>query len=537
MIKRAFEAGAMSATCLAILLAGTFTAKSQNGTVAGAVHSPYPTLHNISIEWHITGDDNLNGVVSVSYRKKGEHAWRDGMPLRRVPAGQNVNFQWHNKHAGSVFDLNPDTAYVIRLRLTDPDGGDQEKTIEVRTRREPIITEKAMIIDIAAGTYDTLSTESGTASHPVVYRSTQGVAIFKHIDLTNRQWVFIEGLMVDNIADRGIGVRMNGASNCVVRRCVINAVYGIVAYKPGATNCYVSDNVITGTSQWTNKAMGADGDNRGEGIEMTGPGNVICYNRVSGFRDCISTMEESHAVQQTSIDIYNNDIYRGVDDGIEADFCFVNCRIFRNRLTNCYVGLSSQPGLGGPNYFVRNVMYNVIHAAFKLKRFSRGDVVLHNTVVKVGTGLGGNSAMDHAYFRNNLAFGGPTGGVNWGDYGAGNPYAADIITPGRYSSFDYDAVGVVGVSYEARIGERPFSEVERNGLGQLQFADTFVEADFPYPPVPERNVADLRLKDDAKAIDAGVHIPNINDGYNGKAPDCGAYEFGQRAPHYGPRPH
>ena len=132
--------------------------------------------------------------------------------------------------------------------------------------------------------------------------------------------------------------------------------------------------------------MGAQGDNIGEGIEMTGPGNVICYNRVSGFRDCISTMEDSHAVEQTSIDIYNNDIYRGVDDGIEADFCFANCRILRNRLTNCYVGLSSQPGLGGPNYFVRNVMYNVIHGAFKLKRFSRGDIVLHNTVVKIGTG-------------------------------------------------------------------------------------------------------------------------------------------------------
>jgi hypothetical protein len=537
MRRRAFATWAAFAGCLGVSLIGLSPAKSQNNTVAGAVHSPYPTLHNISLEWNISGDDNLNGVVSVLYRKKGEHSWREGMPLRRVPAGQNVNFQWQNKHAGSVFDLNPDTAYEIRLRLADPDGGDQEKMIEVRTRPEPTTTTTAKIIDIAPGVYNTLVTENGTASHPVVYRCKQGIAIFRHIDLTNRRWVLIEGLVVDNIGDRGIGIKMNGASDCVVRRCVINAVYGIVAYKPGAANCYISDNVITGTSQWTNKAMGAQGDNIGEGIEMTGPGNVICYNRVSGFRDCISTMEESHAVQQTSIDIYNNDIYRGVDDGIEADFCFVNCRIFRNRLTNCYVGLSSQPGLGGPNYFVRNVMYNVIHAAFKLKRFSQGDVVLHNTVVKVGTGLGGNSAMDHAYFRNNLAFGGPTGGINWGDYGAGNPYAADIIAPGAHSSFDYDAVGVVGVSYEAQIGERRFSEVERNGLEELRFADTFVEADFPDPPLPERNPADLRLKRNAKVIDAGLHIPNINDDYSGKAPDCGAYEFGQDLPHYGPRPH
>lgn len=142
--------------------------------------------------------------------------------------------------------------------------------------------------------------------------------------------------------------------------------------------------------------------------EMTGPGNVICYNKVTGFRDCISTMEDQHVVNQTCIDIYNNDIDRGLDDGIEADFCFSNCRIFRNRLTNCFVGLSSQPGLGGPNYFYRNSMYNIIYGGYKLRRYSQGDVVLHNTVIKVGSGMGGNDSLDYAYFRNNLAIGGPT---------------------------------------------------------------------------------------------------------------------------------
>ena len=535
MSDRFFSTLLATASCLFLLLT-CIPAKAQNRTTADTLFSPYPTLHNISIEWHISGDDNLNGSVSVSYRKKGARTWNTAMPLRRVPAGENVKFRWHSKHAGSVFDLDSDTDYEIRLVLTDADGGNEERIIAVRTRPEPVVKPSAKIIEVAAGTYDTLFTESGTSDRPVIYRCEKGVAIFKHIDLVNKEWVFIEGLAIDNITERGIGIRMNGASNCVVRRCVINAVYGIVAYKPGAINCYISDNVITGTSQWTNRAMGAHGDNIGEGIEMTGPGNVICYNRVSGFRDCISTMEESHTVNQTSIDIYNNDIYRGVDDGIEADFCFANCRIFRNRITNCFVGLSSQPGLGGPNYFVRNVMYNVIHGAFKLKRFSQGDVVLHNTVVKVGTGLGGNSAMDYAYFRNNLAFGGPTGGINWGDYGAGNPYAADIVIPGEHSSFDYDAIGVVDVDYKAIIGERPFSEVEKYGVEKLRFENTFLKAEFPNPPIPERDVADLRLKASAKVIDAAVHIPNINDGYAGAAPDCGAYEFGQHIPHYGPRP-
>lgn len=526
-----------SRTTLLIVLAcfAFLHSAAQLQTIPGEITTPYPTLENISIEWAISGDDNLNGVVKVDFRQKSSSAWRAAMPLRRVPAGENVKFKWANRHAGSIFNLDPDTSYEIRLSLSDPDGGTAVRSVQVRTRPEPLIHSGAEIIDLEPGTYDTLLTKSGTQVRPVVYRCSKGTAIFKFIDLQDKKWVYIEGLTVDNLEKKGIGVRMNGASDCVVRNCTINAVYGIVAYKPGARNCYISDNVITGTSQWTNKAMGAHGDNIGEGIEMTGPGNVICYNRVSGFRDCISTMEDSHVVNQTSIDIYNNDIYRGVDDGIEADFCFSNCRIYKNRITNSYVGLSSQPGLGGPNYFIRNVMYNVVHAAFKLKRFSQGDVVLHNTVVKIGTGLGGNSAMDFALFRNNLAIGGPTGGINWGDYGAGNPYAADVIEPGAHSDFDHDAVGVFGVEYVARIGDKPFSEIEKNGIEKIELSETFMDVSFPNPPIPEKSVPDLRLKRGSSVIDAGVYIPNVNDGFTGTAPDCGAYEWSQDIPHYGPR--
>ena len=47
---------------------------------------------------------------------------------------------------------------------------------------------------------------------------------------------------------------------------------------------------------------------------------------------------------------------------------------------------------------------------------------------------------------------------------------------------------------------------------------------------------DFRLKPGSKAIDAGDVIPNITDGFTGKAPDLGVYESGVEIPHYGPRP-
>ena len=126
----------------------------------------------------------------------------------------------------------------------------------------------------------------------------------------------------------------------------------------------------------------------GEGIQITGSGNVIRHNRVSGFRDCLSHMEDDGAAPQMCNDWLNNDISVGLDDGIEADFAMSDCRVIRNRITNCFVGISSQPGLGGPNYFIRNVMFNLTYSAFKLHRHSMGDVILHNTIVKSGDGFG-----------------------------------------------------------------------------------------------------------------------------------------------------
>lgn len=539
----------MAFSFLTIILFLSTNTIAQDYTIPGEVTTPYPTIINLAVEWNIQGDDNQNGIVTVQFREKGKLKWNQGMPLRRIPAGENKSalslprevpgydgFKWANKHSGSIFDLRPNTEYEIKLKLKDPDGGSAEKMVEARTRPVPRISNNAKIIEITPGNYDTLHTTSGTADKPVVYQCSKGVATFKFIDVQNRNWVFIEGLTVKNLTTEGIGICLNGAENCVVRHCNINAVYGIVAYLPGATNCYFSDNVILGISVWPNEAIGPRSNNEGEGIQITGPGNAICYNKVVGFWDCISLMEDEYVVNQTCDDIYNNDIYRALDDGIEADFSFSNCRVFRNRLTNCFVGLSSQPGLGGPTYFIRNVMYNLVHDAFKLKRFSQGDVVLHNTVVKVGTGLGGNDTMDYAYFRNNLAIGGPTGGVKWGGYGPGNPYAAVIIGPGSHSSFDYDAVGVYGTPYIAKIGGNLFSKVEKHGVERITLENTFNNVKFPNPPFPERNVPDMRLRPGSKAVDAALLIPNINDNFKGKAPDCGAYELGQPIPHYGPRP-
>ena len=46
---------------------------------------------------------------------------------------------------------------------------------------------------------------------------------------------------------------------------------------------------------------------------------------------------------------------------------------------------------------------------------------------------------------------------------------------------------------------------------------------------------DFRLKPGSAAVDRGVVLPNVTDGFTGPAPDLGALEIGQTPPHYGPR--
>jgi MYXO-CTERM domain-containing protein len=47
---------------------------------------------------------------------------------------------------------------------------------------------------------------------------------------------------------------------------------------------------------------------------------------------------------------------------------------------------------------------------------------------------------------------------------------------------------------------------------------------------------DVTLSPSSAAVDRGLVLPNVNDGYTGKAPDLGAVEIGCPSPIYGVRP-
>lgn len=586
----------------------------RDDTVPREASAPYPTVTNLSIEWTIDGDDNLNGVVRVSYRRAGDRNWKHGMPLRRVPARifkdtdpRTCFWPWENKHSGSILDLEPDTEYEVLLELSDPDGGDARKTLRARTRPVPRAMPEARvkrvtvetfrqeaeraepgdILLLAPGNYGYFhATRDGQTGKPIVFRADphdlrertlppgsrtghREFAMFNGISLAGRKHVYLEGLLSTD------SISLFNAEECVVHRSIVHAVWGIVsgwspklheyapqlvsrlaprpdmalfigreqarkAVPPHSRNCYIADNIIIGVTPWTAEALHVGGKNLGEGIEISGPGNVVCHNRVVGFRDCISLMEGAKAYDQTSIDIYNNDIYSGADDGIEADFSMSNCRIMRNRVTNCMRGIAAAPVLGGPLYLIRNVLYNTEHL-WQTGRAGAGYVVLHNTSIKRGRALSIETHL-HSWLRNNLFF----GTCDSGD----RLVAAVVFAEGKAGirlhptwDFDYNGYGSDGACFRGDIGGMEFDSVETLRARTTEKHGVRVSSDdfekrvrIPSRLFPEQAPADLRLKSGGAAVDAGEVIPNVNDGFRGKAPDLGAYEIGEAPPVYGPRP-
>src|SRR5215471_1153443 len=104
-----------------------------------------PTLICLGFEWEIAGDDNRNASVDVVYRRSGESAWKQALPLLRMGgervfrATEHLDYTVPDRFAGSVLDLTPDTEYEVRLTMKDPDGvaGTAVQTAKVKTRGEP----------------------------------------------------------------------------------------------------------------------------------------------------------------------------------------------------------------------------------------------------------------------------------------------------------------------------------------------------------------------------------------------------------------
>ena len=545
-----------------------------------------PTLHCLGVWWIISGDDNANARVEVAYRSD-RGRWLAGPALFRVEKGASRPGKRRGHlevppgawlFAGSLVGLKPAAAYEVKLALIDPDGGKVEKILTAGTLAEPaelkgmrvrhvvpgvgggtggkdapfrgLAAAQAQarpgdVLLLRAGVYEgTFNvTASGKPGQPIIWRGAgdggtvidaQGSAAKRPgcaVAASDVHDVWFEKLTVRNAR---FGIVAHRSTRIVVRRCHIHSCeYGLTC--TGNQNdrtgyFFISDNVIEGPSTWPR----TKGIENARGIQVTGVGHVICYNRIRGFADAIDTFGSQRC---EAIDIHNNDISEMTDDGIEMDYSQRNTRCFNNRLTNVFQGISVQPVYGGPVYVFRNAMYNVGHEAFKMHNSPSGALFFHNTSVKKGMPLilYAQRKVRNCVTRNNLFLG-----------TAGN-YAYETTAPMVNCDFDYDGFGGGPwklllkwntVRYKTLADVHARAPVYRHAV-LVDPKAVFASGVLPPTDVKKRfaiSVNDLRLKAGSQAIDAGAALPGFNDGCKGQAPDLGAYELGAPLPHYGPRP-
>jgi len=415
----------------------------------------------------------------------------------------------------------------------------------------------------------------GTPERPIVIRGAgDGEAIFDGdgahylFDVMGTSYNVFENITIrnTNVAFYAGRKEVAGAVSLTVRNCRIEDVgIGVTTEYAGSHDFYIADNVMLGRDDphrllgWYNPGIyGPNQLTSFYGVKVYGSGHVVAHNYIAYFHDGVTVStygkpEEAQDRKAVAIDFYNNDIHLMADDFFEADGGVHNIRIMRNRGVNAaQCGLSGQPIYGGPAYYIRNVLYHVATGrGLKFQVKPAGLVVYHNTFI---TEARSGDMSSNVHFRNNLFLGNDAPGR--GIFG--------FATATSYSTFDYDgyrpnrnarrqfewrgpAKGTLrdyelsredGKSFDSLAAFRSATGHEQHGI-EVDFdifeSMTPPDPDDPYAVYVAEDI-NFRLKPGSKAMDAGIAIPNLNDGYRGSAPDLGALEVGAVEPHYGPRP-
>jgi hypothetical protein len=388
-----------------------------------------------------------------------------------------------------------------------------------------------------------------------------------------------------------------GSKGLTVKHCRFeNVGAGIFTNYSGSSNFYIADNWFFGRDDpdhmigWSGNFWapfnGVDGQKfppvMGSyvAVKVYGPGHVVAYNYVANFHDGVDIEtygnpdgsvatgpglpdgpkyppKEYWDRRPVSIDFYNNYMTNFHDNPFETDGGMHNIRVLRNMMINSAShAFCNQPALGGPVYWVRNIAYNLPGGSTRLTNGSAGVIFYNNTILSETTG-----GPSNAHWRNNLFLGQNA-----------QPAIFAISTFTSYTSSDYNGfrpnadaefsfqwntppAGVradyTGPGRTAALETRRFQTLEQysQATGQDRHS-TLVDYDI-FVNVRQLNAQDMktvqrvykaedfdfRLKPAAaSAIDRGLALANVTEGFSGGAPDLGALELGQAPPHYGPRP-
>ena len=428
------------------------------------------------------------------------------------------------------------------------------------------------------GTY--YLTASGTAERPIVIKGAgDGEAIFDGdgaqtlFNLMAGNYNYFEGLTIRNTNVAFLtGIKdIAGSSGFTLKHSKIyNVGRAVQDDWSGSKNYYIGDNSFVGRHDpdrmmswigaiWEKFPGFPELLTSEYAIKIYGQGHVVAHNYLANWHDAVDVATYGNPDGApdpiadrlpVAIDFYGNDMFNMGDNCIESDGGAHNIRVFRNRCFNAgSQALSAQPMYGGPVYFYQNLVYNTpASGALKFVATPAGVLVYQNTFVG---GINARGPASNVHFLNNLIVSqeeaDPVFAVGTYTSYSSSDYNAFRPNPGKDDAFEWNlpAAGVIA-DYKSQPTVHRYKSLKEysDASGQEKHSvlvdyDTFMNVSMPDKTDPQRlykpDGLDFRLKSGSRAIDAGVDLPSITDGFTGTAPDIGAYETGRPLPQYGPR--
>lgn len=523
-----------------------------------------PTFQCVGLYWR-TPEGDATRECRVRYREAGSETWQAALPLWFDPHEHAPAPERSREYRGSIVGLKSGTSYEVELALA---SGAAQQLRFTTWSDQPKIARVVTLPEKIAGTY-TIREGGSAAEGYVVYAPAPGRTVEidgRGVDDVNvrveASHVIVRGLVLRNA--RRHGIDLGAVSDVIIEHCDISgwgeniedgfgrdfdsAIYHRTEDDAPRTlrRVVIQHNRLHHPRSNSNSWLQARPTNRNsrhpmgpQGITfVNGDGEIVIrHNRIySDFEHMFNdAMGEFHNFGYTGFpgrdsDVYGNRVSHCWDDGLEIEGANMNVRVWANVIDWTFDGIGGAATALGPCYIFRNVYLHsrrgpgdsetALRGQYFLKLGSdpkraltaRGRMyVFHNTVLQPRDTNGKPAGAERGLYltskekhqtnivsRNNLLWLRDEKGAAVFD-GQKSPE----------NDFDHD---LLNGSVSAAPGSEAHGIVATPVLGA---------------PLDVRRAWSMTLQPGSPGHDAGVPLPNFNEGFAGAAPDIGAFEAGR----------
>lgn len=509
-----------------------------------------PTFQCIGLYWG-PEDGSAENACHARYRPVGTETWREALPLwfdgRQAT---DLPAERQRQYRGSIVNLAPGTRYEIELSLEKTGG---RASVSARTWSEDFPIAQTVVVEDR----DTplVVDKSGSPEGYVLYTHAPGDksatidVASKHTQCieVRASYVILRGLTLKNAQQHGLQL-FAGCHDVVIEDCDISG-WGRVADdgwgKDYDAAIYSKDRALqrvivqrnylhhprSNSNNWRQARVIS---NPREPTHPQGPQTVVFWDSEGNHVIRYNTVDSDDTHYYNDVfgaganfsvrgfpnrdsDIYGNLLSHCWDDAIESEGANCNVRIWGNYVADCYVGIACASVSIGPLYVWHNVsgVMRVAPGQWSGGFLKTSDkmgggriFVFHNTILQpprtpdadkepagAQQGLGWGGPMVNVTTRNNILH--VTRGAIRNQKGDSlGDYDYDLYTGRSAIPAGQETHGIKDVPIYAE------SSGLHDGQGRLPLAST------------------------SPGYDAGLRLPNFDDGYTGKAPDLGAHEAG-----------